>query len=260
MKQTKFCNLFKLLSIVVIFSSLCIACSIESDKASKDPNLSSIEKQKNQNIQVVKKIVEDYHKTHTYNKSDLFVCFDMAIDVWNMVKTKGINAILIVGNVKEDITDIRQANHVWVVAEVSSNTWIALETTGGFLVCPDLTVCSIYNPRYFLGSHFNNPRELKKAQDALKYPITQCPPGYLPGRDNQCYLACGSGYCIGDSVCVEGRCRGCKPGYILGEDLRCHQPCGGNTYCTGNSVCVDGRCIGCEPGYYLGRDLKCHKL
>lgn len=252
-------NLFKLLSIVVVFSLICTACSIESDKISKNHNLSSIERQKKHNIEVIKKIVEDYHKTHTYSLPDLFVCFDMAIDVWNMVKTKGINATLIVGNVKKDITDIKQANHVWVVAEVSPDTWIALETTGGFLVCPDLTVCSRYNPRYFIGSHFNNPRDLKRAQDALKYPSTQCPPGYILGRDNQCHLACGSVYCTGNAVCIEGQCRGCKPGDILGEDLRCHKPCG-SSYCAGNSVCVDGRCVGCEPGYYLGRDLKCHKL
>jgi len=250
-------NLLKLLLIVVILSLICLACSIGSDKESKDPNLSSTERQKKHNIEIVKNIVEEYHKTHTYSKTDLFVCVDMAIDVWNMVKTKGINAILMVGNVKKDITNIREANHAWVVAEVSPDTWIVLETTGGFLVCTDSSICPVNNPRYFSGSYYNNPRELKNAQEKLKHP---CPSGYLLGSDNQCHQSCGGNtYCTGNSVCVDGQCRGCRPGYILGEDLRCHQPCGGDTYCTGNSVCVDGRCIGCEPGYYLGRDLRCHK-
>ena len=29
-------------------------------------------------------IVEQYHQTHTYSMTDLFVCADMAMDVWNM--------------------------------------------------------------------------------------------------------------------------------------------------------------------------------
>ncbi|GAI65218.1 unnamed protein product, partial [marine sediment metagenome] len=52
-----------------------------------------------ENINTVTKIAEDYHKTHTYSFRDLFVCGDMAIDVWNQIKTKGINAIIVVGNI-----------------------------------------------------------------------------------------------------------------------------------------------------------------
>ena len=64
----------------------------------------------------------------------------MAIDVWNMVKTKGINAIIVVGNVEKDVTKIQEANHVWVSAETSPGKFIALETTGGFLACSDSQV------------------------------------------------------------------------------------------------------------------------
>jgi hypothetical protein len=206
------------------------------------------------NIRIVKNIVEQYHKTHTYSKPDLFVCVEMATDVWNMVKTKGIKAYLIVGNVEKDVTDIRETNHVWVAAEISPNYWIALETTGGYLVCPDSSTCSSNNPRYSRGWKFNNPRELRDAEDKLKHP---CLAGYILGADNKCHLACGGTYCTGNSVCVNGQCRGCNPGYILGTDLQCHPACGG-TYCTGNSVCVNGQCRGCNPGYILGTDLRCH--
>jgi hypothetical protein len=187
------------------------------------PIIPSTENQQNQNIRIVKKIVDEYHKTHTYSETDLFVCSDMAIDVWNMVKTKGINSIIVVGNVHRDVIKYQEANHAWVSAEIFPGKFVALETTGGFLACPDSTVCSSDNQRYFYGWKFNNPRELKDYQEKSKRP--------------------------------------CSAGYVLGADLRCHPMCGEDTYCTDeNSVCVDGKCRGCSIGYYLGTDLRCHKL
>jgi hypothetical protein len=218
----------------------------------------TIESPADTNIRILKQLVEDYHKTHTYSLSDMFVCGDMATDVWNMVKTQGINAVIYVGNVDKDITTIQEANHVWVMAETSPNEWLALETTGGFIACNNQQICSVNNPRYYNGWKFNNPLELKDALDKLKHP---CSDGYILGNDNLCHQSCGGNtYCTGNSVCINGQCRGCNPGYILGEDLQCHQPCGGgNTYCTGNSVCINGQCRGCSPGYYLGTDLRCYK-
>ncbi|MCX5809306.1 MAG: EB domain-containing protein [Proteobacteria bacterium] len=197
----------------------------KKDKIKSTPQvspLSTTENQEERNTRIVKNIVEEYHKMHTYSMTDLFVCVDMAIDVWNMAKTKGINAILVVGNTGKDVTDIQEANHAWVIAEVSLNKRIALETTGGFIVCPDLNVCRVDNPRYFHGWEFRNPKELKDAQDKRYHP--------------------------------------CPAGYVFGSDEKCHAACGENTYCTGNSVCVDGQCRGCSPGYYLGADWRCYKI
>ncbi len=219
---------------------------------------SATENTTDRNIRIVKGIVEDYHSSHTYSSSDMFVCGDMATDVWNMVETQGINAVISVGNLDRDISTIKDANHVWVLAEISPNIWLALETTGGFAACSDPKICPVDNPRYYKGFRFGTPKELKDALDKLKHP---CPDGYVLGNDELCHEACGGGsYCTGDSVCVNGECRGCSQGYILGKDLKCHEACGSTgTYCTGNSVCIEGECKGCAEGLILGDDFRCHQ-
>jgi len=58
----------------------------------------------------------------------------MAVDVWNMVKTKGINARIAAGNIDKPHADWKEFNHAWVVAEAAPRKWIALETTGVNLV------------------------------------------------------------------------------------------------------------------------------
>lgn len=216
------------------------------------------ESPRDQNIRTIQQIVEEYHESHTYIGKDVYVCGDMSSDVWNMLETKNINALIVVGNVDKDITSFPDANHVWVIAEVSPNERIALETTGGYLVCDDSSICSVNNPRYYTGWKFENPRELKDALEKMQHP---CEDGYVLGNDQLCYPACGgSQYCTGDSVCINGECRSCSEGYILGEDLKCHQQCGSSkTYCSGDSICVNGRCMSCQEGYILGNDLKCHQ-
>jgi hypothetical protein len=108
-------------------------------------------------IAILSQIVSDYCRSHTYSPQDSFVCGDMACDVWNMVKTKGIPAKIQVGNVQSDINSLSAANHAWVLAEVSPGKWIALEATAGRLVFTD------ENPRYYRGWSFDNPRQLKES-------------------------------------------------------------------------------------------------
>jgi hypothetical protein len=112
----------------------------------------------------LQKIVRDYHVTHTYSMDDLFVCVDMAIDVWNILKTKKINSKILAGRVDQDITHLNglqyigQINHAWVVAEPQSGVAVPLETTGGFVVTPDRLNYRLY----FEGTDFNSPRALKE--------------------------------------------------------------------------------------------------
>jgi hypothetical protein len=156
------------------------------------------------NIRIVKEIVEEYHKTHPYSGSDISVCGDMATDVWNMVHMQGINAVIIVGNVDKEISNINDANHVWVLAETSPNQWVALDATGGFVVCNDPDFCPINSLRYYYGWGYNTPNELNDALDTLKH---RCPDGYILGNDEMCHLACGANtYCSGDSVCIYEHC------------------------------------------------------
>ena len=200
-------------------------------------------------ISILEKIVGDYHSTHTYSMYDLFVCADMAIDVWNIVRTQGIDAKIQVGNVEDPNAKQDNYNHAWVLAEVEPFKYVALETTGGYLVWER------ENENYYRGFTFDNPREFKEYLDKIKHP---CSEGYILGSDTLCHQACGGNtYCTGNSVCINGQCLGCGSGYILGDDLKCHQSCG-STYCTGNSVCTNGQCLGCNPGYILGEDSRCH--
>lgn len=108
------------------------------------------------NIQISKEVVEEYHKTHSYYGKDIFVCGDMANDVWNMLKTRGINAKIQIGNVDKDDATLFESNHAWVLAEITADKWLALETTGGYLVY------SKDNPRYYKGWNFYTPKQFKE--------------------------------------------------------------------------------------------------
>ncbi len=114
------------------------------------------ESQTDRNIRIANEIVATYHQSHVYSLTDLYVCADMASDVWDMLKAQGINAKINVGNVDKDISSIQDANHAWVMAEVSPNGYLALETTGGY------SVQQADNPRYYFGWSFYNPKQLKQ--------------------------------------------------------------------------------------------------
>lgn len=204
---------------------------------SKLPLLIPTESQTERNTRIANEIVSNYHKTHIYSLNDMYVCVDMASDIWDMLKAQGIDAKINVGNINKDITDIKDADHAWVLAEIAPNSYLALEATGGY------SVQKADNPRYYYGWSFDNPKELKDAYDKLKHP---CSAGYILGNDNLCHQACGGNtYCSGNSVCVNGQCKGCNPGYILGDDFRCYQECppsGSRIYCKIGTCGTDGKC------------------
>ena len=91
----------------------------------------------NSNLLKLEKIVQDYHETHTYSLVDLFVCTD---------------------------TSLSKLNHAWVLAETDPFEWIALETTGGYLVYGNSTNQTDVqrNALYYYGWCFDNPSEFKK--------------------------------------------------------------------------------------------------
>ena len=101
-------------------------------------------------------IVKRYHETHIYSKHDFFVCSDMAIDVWNMLKAQEIDALIQIGNVKTPAKDITDVDHAWVLAEVTLGHYLALETTSGYVVYKD------DNELYYKGWAFDNPKEYKR--------------------------------------------------------------------------------------------------
>jgi len=114
------------------------------------------------NIHILQTVLQIYHVTHTYSEPDFFVCADMAVDVWNMVKTKGINARIAVGNINKPDVGWKEFDHVWVVAEAAPRKWIALETTGGHVVSRKR------NKNYYRGCFFHSPREFKEYYDRYR--------------------------------------------------------------------------------------------
>lgn len=164
-----------LVTILVLTVLVCILCGCVEDEVetpvstpTSTPSLtgtlhpttltSSIT-QEEKNIQIMTDIVEDYYKTHTYSEYDLFVCADMAIEVWNMIETQGINAEIAVGNVDNPNVNWTEYNHAWVLAEVSPDTWLALEATGGYVT---------YDKNYYSGYFFKNPKEFKRYLELMK--------------------------------------------------------------------------------------------
>jgi outer membrane murein-binding lipoprotein Lpp len=112
--------------------------------------------------ETAEKIVKYYHETHVYSSYDLFVCSDMASEVWNMLKAQGINALIVVGNKDTAISNILDSNHAWVWAEVSPGEYLALETTGGFVVTGS------ENALYYRGWSFESPADLKNYNQLVR--------------------------------------------------------------------------------------------
>ncbi|HAA01737.1 MAG TPA: hypothetical protein DCE18_00020 [Syntrophobacteraceae bacterium] len=114
-------------------------------------------------------LIKDYHSKHSYLKDDFFVCSDMAIEVWNIIKTSGINARLMVGNTERDIVKyksdleyISEMNHVWVMAEVMPSDWIPVEATAGIIIHPKIPSFELYNK----GTVFETPKRFKEFSES----------------------------------------------------------------------------------------------
>lgn len=141
-------------------------------------------------LAAVQSIAEEYHKTHTYSLNDFYVCSDMAMDVWDLIKTQGINAEICAGNIDENISIYLNGgtwdnvfnyynamNHAWVLAEIKPFTYIAVETTGGYLVWGNNVETNpneVKNQLYYTGTCFNTPKQFKSFIDARKEMLTTC--------------------------------------------------------------------------------------
>ena len=151
------------------------------------------------NIQTCEKIATEYYGSHTYTEDGIYDCDDMAKDVWNMLKAKGINARIAVGDFEsgsksriEDEKPVRKnldsvnfgkissynytyqdtgqlnsdmidnLTHAWVLAEVSPGFWLAIECTGGYVVY------SNENENYYHGLTFSNPKNYRSFLDLYR--------------------------------------------------------------------------------------------
>ncbi len=113
-------------------------------------------------VETVTNIIEYYHDTHAYSKADLFVCSDMASEVWSMLKAQGIDALIVVGSKDTPINDIILSDHAWLLAEVDGGQYLALETTAGHVVYED------ENPLYYKGWYFDSPADMKSYNELVQ--------------------------------------------------------------------------------------------
>lgn len=115
-------------------------------------------------MQIVKAIAAMYHASHSYTMAGGFVCLDMATDVWNQLRTYGIDAKIMGGIITENITAwnyrklAMESNHAWVVATLSPTEKVAIETTEGKVIKPEMENASVY----FKGIEFDTPAQIKK--------------------------------------------------------------------------------------------------
>lgn len=115
-------------------------------------------------MKIVEQIAAEFHKNHSYTLEGEFVCLDMAINIWNQLMTKGIEAKIMGGTMRENITawNFRQlalaSNHAWVVATVSPTEKVAIETTEGTVIKPGMKDYSTY----LKGIMFDSPAEIKQ--------------------------------------------------------------------------------------------------
>ena len=132
--------------------------------------------QKPDNMQIVERIAAMYHASHSYTMEGGFVCLDMAIDVWNQLKTYGIEAKIMGGNIHENITawNYRQlameGNHAWVVATISPDEKVAIETTEGKVIKQGTTDAA----PYFKGIAFDDPAQVKRFELLRKLANGNC--------------------------------------------------------------------------------------
>jgi hypothetical protein len=132
--------------------------------------------QKPDKMQIIEKIAAIYNVSHTYTLEEGFVCLDMAIDVWNQLKTFGIEAKIMGGNIRENVTawNFRQlameGNHAWVVATISPNEKVAVETTAGKVIKQG----TADSARYFKGIAFDDPAQIKRFELLRKSVFGNC--------------------------------------------------------------------------------------
>jgi outer membrane murein-binding lipoprotein Lpp len=113
-------------------------------------------------LETVTNIIEYYHATHIYSKTDLFVCSDMAAEVWSMLKAQGIDSLICVGDIDNSINDILLSTHAWILADIDDGQYLALESTGGYVVYKS------ENPLYYQGWYFDSPADMKSYNELVR--------------------------------------------------------------------------------------------
>lgn len=82
--------------------------------------------------QTARDVNTSYFEWHTYIAGETD-CNDMAVDIWDMLKKRGIIALIAIGNLKLESETFAQCDHTWLVIIGSTGKAFALEPTNGQL-------------------------------------------------------------------------------------------------------------------------------
>lgn len=151
-------NINKILSLYVILSMILLVGCLEQDVNIEESDFQDFfqDFEEVSKVEKITGIAHQYHKTHTYIDNDVFDCDNMAQDMWNILKTEGFNSKIVLGNTEHigDLT-IEDCDHVWLLVKVSSNEWLAVETTNGEVIYKE------NNEHYYKGFFFDNPKNYR---------------------------------------------------------------------------------------------------
>jgi hypothetical protein len=127
-------------------------------------------------IREVTKTAKEYASTHTYRLEDRFVCIDMAIDVWNLLLTKGIKSYFTIGRSDDGLIGvslvefIRKMNHIWLNVILSETELLIIETTTGEVFIPDPYKIT----KYCTGVYLETPAQVKEFEAQRQLAADRC--------------------------------------------------------------------------------------
>ncbi|MCK5476910.1 MAG: hypothetical protein KAI55_03245 [Candidatus Aenigmarchaeota archaeon] len=161
--KTKFIPIIFFLSLIFIGVAFFIQSNYFDNNENKESITNIFTKS---NVSIVENILQEYHEDHIYSITDFFVCGDMSMELWNILKSKGFDSKIKIGNVDNNTIgeelNFTQYNHAWVMAKID-NEWFALETTGGFIA--DEAKYPLY---YRKTIEFSTPFGFKNYLDLIK--------------------------------------------------------------------------------------------
>lgn len=106
--------------------------------------------------EIVQDVNDLYFETHTYVEGETD-CNDMACDVWNMLLSKGITSIIVIGNLDLEEENFAECNHAWLWVYNSTGTPFALEPTNGELIFAENPEANQYGEGFF----YTKPSDLR---------------------------------------------------------------------------------------------------
>jgi len=82
--------------------------------------------------QAAREVNTAYHQWHYYIEDETD-CNDMAVDIWDMLRKRGILSLIAIGNLKIQNETLAQCTHAWIIIINSSGKAFTLEPTNGQL-------------------------------------------------------------------------------------------------------------------------------